>query len=209
MAMYKQKETRPAPSNTKGPIHWLKENLFSSVQSTILTLIALGFLLMIIPPFFQWAYIDATFAGETKEQCTNDGACWVFVKQKMDMFMYGFYPEMERWRLKLGLGLFIALMVSYRFIKSNKIKFALFNIFMISACILTIGGIFGLEHVPTDKWGGLMLSIVVAGVGIVFSFPIGIVVAFGRQSDLPIIKSVCVTYVEFIRGVPLITMLFM
>ena len=209
MAVYPQKETREAPSGSKGVIHWMKDNLFSSPLNIFLTFLGVGFLLLIIPPFVQWAYIDANFSGTSREQCGTDGACWVFVKEKMDMFMYGFYPEVERWRLKLGIFLFIALMVSYRFIKSNKAKFILFNLFMIITTILVIGGLFGLEYVPTDKWGGLMLSIVVAGVGIIFSFPIGIVVAFGRQSDLPIIRSVCITYVEFIRGVPLITILFM
>lgn len=209
MAVYTPKNTREAPSNTKGIVHWMKDNLFSSPLNTFLTLLGVGLLYLIIPPFIQWAYVDATFAGNTKEQCGPDGACWVFVKEKMDMFMYGFYPEAERWRLKLGLSLFAFMMIVFSSIKNNKAKFIIFNLYMVTAAILTIGGLFGLEFVPTDKWGGLMLSIVVAGVGIVFSFPIGIVVAFGRQSNLPIIRSVCVTYVEFIRGVPLITILFM
>ncbi len=209
MAIYEQKQALEAPANTKGFVHWAKDNLFSTPLNTVMTISGFLFLFWIIPPFLQWAYFDANFAGTTREQCTGDGACWVFIKMKMDMFMYGFYPEAEVWRLKLALALFVALLVAFRFLKSNKQKFASISLYFVTLFILINGGMFGLEHIPTEKWGGLMLTIVVASVGIIFSFPIGIIVAFGRQSKLPIIKSVCVTYVEFIRGVPLITILFM
>lgn len=209
MAVYPLKEAKQPPKNTKGALRWLKDNLFSSPLNTFLTLLGIYILYLIVPPFIQWAYIDANFVGTTREQCVGDGACWVFVKEKLDMFLYGFYPEDQRWRLMLGLVGFIALVIALKFIKNTKFKFALFSLYLVVATILVIGGIFGLEFIPTDKWGGLMLSIVVAATGIIFSFPIGIIVAFGRQSNLPIIKSVCVTYVEFIRGVPLITILFM
>jgi len=210
MAVYEQKPTRTAPSSAKGAVHWIHENLFSSPLNVALTLFGFWLLYIIIPPLVQWLYIDATFAGSTREDCAaNGGACWVFINAKMDMFMYGFYPADERWRINLGLGLFVVFLIALRFIASNKIKFALFNIYMVIATILVIGGVLGLEFVPTEKWGGLMLSIVVAATGIILSFPIGIIVALGRQSELPIIRSICVTYVEFIRGVPLITILFM
>jgi general L-amino acid transport system permease protein len=210
MAIYEQKPTRTAPSNAKGTIHWIHENLFSSPLNVLLTLFGFWLLYIIIPPLVQWLYVDATFVGTTREDCaSNNGACWVFINAKMDMFMYGFYPQAERWRINLGLGLFVAFLIALRFISNNKIKFALFNFYMVLACALVVGGVFGLEFVPTEKWGGLMLSIVVAAAGITLSFPIGIVVALGRQSQLPIIRSICITYVEFIRGVPLITILFM
>lgn len=209
MAVYNQKKARVAPSNTKGVIHWLKDNLFSTPLNTAMTFLGLAFLFWIIPPFLQWAYIDANFAGSTREDCTGDGACWVFVKMKLDMFMYGFYPESEIWRLNISLALFIVVFATFKYAKNLKLKFLVTSIYFITVFFLVNGGFFGLEQVPTDKWGGLMLTILVAAVGIVFSFPIGIVIAFGRASDLPIIRSVCVTYVEFIRGVPLITILFM
>ncbi len=209
MAVYEQKAVKKAPSNSKGVIHWLKSNLFSTPLNVAMTLLGLAILFWIIPPFVQWAYTDANFSGETRSDCTGDGACWVFVKMKLDLFMYGFYPQEELWRLKSVLGLFVVQLFAFKFFKSIKHKFISFSIYLIIAFILINGGIFGLEIVPTDKWGGLMLTIVVAVVGIVFSFPIGIIVAFGRASNLPIIRSVCVTYIEFIRGVPLITILFM
>jgi len=209
MAVYKEKQARIAPSNTKGTIHWMKDNLFSSPLNTLMTILGIAFLYSIIPPFFQWAYTDATFSGETRAQCTGDGACWTFVKMKMDMFMYGFYPEDQVWRLQTGIGLFFIVIAAFKLLKSIKQKIIVLNIYFFLAFILVNGGMFGLEVIPTDKWGGLMLTIVVAAVGIICSFPIGIIIAFGRASNLPIIRSVCVTYVEFIRGVPLITILFM
>lgn len=208
MAVYKEKPTKAAPPSSLGASAWIKENLFSTPLNSIMTLLGIYFLYLIIPPFFQWAYTDAHFAGDSRAQCTGDGACWTFVKMKMDMFMYGFYPKDQVWRLQTGIGLFFALLVAFKYLKSTKSKIITFSFYLIISFILVNGG-FGLEVIPTDKWGGLMLTIVVAAVGIICSFPIGIIIAFGRASNLPIIKSVCITYVEFIRGVPLITILFM
>ncbi len=209
MAVYEEKPTLEAPSGATGFIGWAKENLFSTPLNTIMTLLGVSLLYYIIPPFLQWAYFDANFAGTTKAQCTGDGACWVFIKMKIDLFMYGFYPEKELWRLKTIVILLIAIIIGFRFINKGKIKFFIVSLFFVSSLILVYGGVFGLEVVDTDRWGGLLLTIIVATVGIVFSFPIGIIIAFGRQSHLPIIRSISVTYVEMIRGVPLITILFM
>jgi len=209
VAVYNQVETREAPSNSKGMVHWLRTNLFSSPLNSAMTVLGIAFLLWIIPPFIKWSIIDAHFAGSTRAACTGDGACWVFVRAKMDMFMYGFYPEVERWRIHLTYGLFFVLIAAFKFLKHAMPKIIIATIYFIVAFILIRGGFFGLETVDTNKWGGLMLTIVVASVGIVCSFPIGIILAFGRASKLPIIKSVTVTYIEFIRGVPLITILFM
>ncbi len=209
MAVYEQKTVREAPANTKGAIHWLKENLFSTPSNIALTLLGIYLIFMTVPPFLQWAYFDANFAGDSRESCTNGGACWTFVKVKMDMFMYGFYPHDQVWRLQSAAGLFGLLIALFYVLKSDMQKIVAFTLYMIVALLLVNGGVFGLEVVETEKWGGLMLTIVVAAVGIVFSFPIGIILAFGRASNLPIIRSICVTYIEFIRGVPLITILFM
>ena len=209
MAVYEEKQTLEAPSSTTGFIHWAKENLFSTPVNTLMTFLGLALLYYIIPPFLQWAYFDANFAGTTKAQCTGDGACWIFIKMKIDLFMYGFYPAEELWRLKTIVMLFVAIIIGFRFIKKGSVKLSIIAFYFVLSLILVSGGIFGLESVSTDRWGGLMLTIIVASVGIVFSFPIGIIIAFGRQSNLPIIRSLSVTYVEMIRGVPLITILFM
>ncbi len=209
MAVYNKIEVREAPSNSKGLIHWMRENLFSSPLNTAMTILGIAFLIWVIPPFIKWSIIDANFKGTTRAACTGTGACWVFVKMKMDMFMYGFYPEAEKWRVNLTYGLFFAVIASFKFLRGAMLKVSIAAIYFIVAYFLIHGGYFGLVEVDTNKWGGLMLTIVVAAVGIVCSFPIGIIFAFGRASKLPIIKSVTVTYIEFIRGVPLITILFM
>jgi len=209
MATYEKKQERKAPSNTKGATFWIRENLFSSPLNVALTLLGVMILFWIIPPFVKWAYINANFAGSTREDCVSGGACWVFIRMKIDMFMYGFYPSNLRWRVNSVYGLFFVLIVAFKYLKSPLLKVALAHIYFIAGFFLVHGGFFGMETVPTDKWGGLMLTIMVAAVGIVAAFPLGVLLALGRASHLPIIKSISVTYIEFIRGVPLITILFM
>ncbi|WP_333804167.1 amino acid ABC transporter permease [Sulfurospirillum sp.] len=209
MAIYNKINERKAPSSTKGLTFWLRENLFSTPLNVALTLLGVMVLFWIIPPFVKWAYINANFVGTTREDCVSGGACWVFIRMKIDMFMYGFYPSDLRWRVNTIYGLFFALAAAFKYLKSPLVKIALAHVYFIVGFFLVHGGFFGMEAVPTDKWGGLMLTIMVAAVGIVAAFPLGVLLAFGRASHLPIIKSISVTYIEFIRGVPLITILFM
>ncbi|AOO65345.1 amino acid ABC transporter permease [Sulfurospirillum halorespirans] len=209
MAIYNKINERKAPSNTKGLTVWIRENLFSTPLNVALTLLGLMVLSWIIPPFVKWAYINADFAGTTREDCTSGGACWVFIRMKIDMFMYGFYPSELRWRINTVYGLFFVLIAAFKYLKRPLVKVVLAHIYFIVGFLLVHGGFFGIEMVPTDKWGGLMLTIMVAAVGIAAAFPLGVLLALGRASHLPIIKSISVTYIEFIRGVPLITILFM
>jgi len=209
MAVYNKVDPRKAPHNTKGAMHWIRDNLLSTPLNVALTALGIAILFIVIPPFIKWAYVNANFLGSTREDCTSGGACWVFVRMKIDMFMYGFYPSVERWRVNLVYVLFFGLIAAFKFLKKPLFKLVLMNLYFVLGFILVRGGYLGLEFVPTDKWGGLMLTILVAAVGIVCAFPIGVILALGRQSHLPIIKSISVTYIEFIRGVPLITILFM
>lgn len=206
MAIYEKKQTRPAPSSTKGFVHWIRENLFSDITSTVLTLLSFAILYIIIPPLLNWLIIDATWSG-TKEQISGDGARWIFIYEKFNQFIYGFYPEDQYWRPNLILVLFFVSIFTFKKLPTIG-KFVVIGTFPIVSFILLYGGL-GLEIIPTTKWGGLLLTIVVASVGIVASFPVGILFALGRQSKMPIIKTISVMYIEFIRGVPLITILFM
>ncbi|MDX1808210.1 MAG: amino acid ABC transporter permease [Sulfurospirillaceae bacterium] len=209
MAVYKKIETRDAPLSSRGIVLWMRENLFSSPLNVALTILGIALLLTIIPPFIKWAVVDAHFKGTTSDVCTGSGACWVFIKVKLSMFMYGFYPEVDRWRVNLAYGLFVVVIAAFKYFKHGVPKIAVATLYFIVAYILIRGGIFGLDGVNYNKWGGLMLTIVVSAVGILFSFPVGVLFALGRKSDLPIIKSISVTYIEVIRAVPLITVLFM
>jgi len=207
MAIYKTLEAKPAPLSSNGITRWIRGNLFPSITSSLLTLASLYFLYLIIPPLLEWMIFDATWSG-TKEEITNNGARWIYIYEKFDQFIYGFYPTELQWRPNLILVLFVVSIIAFKKILNTKIRIAIVILFPIISFILLYGGL-GLEVVPTSKWGGLLLTIVVASVGIVVSFPIGIIFALGRQSNMPIIKTISIIYIEFIRGVPLITLLFM
>ena len=202
------------PASTIGVIGWFRKNLFDGYANSVLTLFALYLLYLYVPPLINWLFLDAVWTGDSREVCEVEGAgaCWAFIDNRFSQFMYGFYPEELRWRPNTAGLLLIALMIPL-FLKSFNYKwqlggFILF-IYPFIAYILIHGGSFGLETVETAKWGGLMLTLVLSAVGIVAALPIGIVLALGRRSEMPIVKSVCVIFIEFWRGVPLITVLFM
>lgn len=212
MAQARTTQTPQPARVTRAAIGWLRQNLFSSPLNAALTLLALYLLWVSVPPLVQWALIDADFLGETRADCDGDGACWVFVTTRFDQFMYGFYPQGERWRVDLTLTLFVVLLAPLfveRFRHKRALTLALVFGFPVLAYVLLYGGVPGLVAVETARWGGLMLTLVIAVVGIVLSLPLGILLALGRRSELPVIKAFCITYIELWRGVPLITVLFM
>jgi len=210
MAVYELRTARPAPSSLRGPIHWMKENLFATPADIIQTIVIFSFLFWIVPLFLDWALFNASFVGTTKADATGTGANWIYVKEKMDMFIYGFYPQEEMYRVNIVFGLFFVTVIFFKYIaRTFTQKAFIFILYPVISFILIKGGYFGFVEIPTDKWGGLLLTLIIASVGIVVSIPLGTVLALGRQSDLPIIKNLSVFYIEFIRGVPIITMLFM
>lgn len=315
----------PAPPSEVGVIGWLRKNLFSSWINTAITLAGLAILYWTLPPVVEWAIFDANWLGDSREACLSplgnpDGACWVFIKVRSGMLMYGFYPEAERWRINftfillaaavgpllaapvlapryraastvlftaagvgtslvlfgilpavvaaayltapmllsrisrsttipasgfsfgrfglvagatagayvaaglvassMGAGLdgpvaFVAasLMLLLLTLKNGSVQtwrfFLLLTVYPAIATICFLGGGFGLPPVETDQWGGLFLTMVIAGIGMAASFPIGILLALGRRSHMPVIRNLCIGFIELIRGVPLISVLFM
>ena len=203
---------QPAPSDTKGPIHWLKHNLFSSPLNVLLTLFALYLLYLLIPPAVQWALIDADWFAQTRDGCSREGACWAYIANRFGQTIYGFYPEAEQWRVNTAFILFILLCLPLfitRFPKKAWLGGFILLVFPFIAYALIHGGSFGLAEIGTDKWGGLMLTLIISIVGIAVALPLGILLALGRRSQMPIVKSISVLFIEFWRGVPLITVLFM
>jgi general L-amino acid transport system permease protein len=191
--------------------NWMRSNLFSSPLNTALTAACVLLLFLAVPPALDWLIIDANFAGDGRASCTGGGACWVFVKARLGQFLYGFYPEGERWRVILAFALLLigtAPLVRLRFPRKALIAALLLCAYLAIAVLLFHGGA-GLSTVETAKWGGLFLTLVVAGVGITASFPIGIALALGRRSRMPVIRALCIAFIELVRGVPLITVLFM
>lgn len=212
MSVFEQQTNKKPPASSVGIIAWLRINLFSSLFNSVLTVSALYLLYLIIPTLANWMLFNADFAATSNNECTKDGACWAYVIEKIDLFIYGFYPTDSYWRIQLTFVLAAFIIAFMRLIRGYKQRFKVLAILLLTypimAFLLLYGG-FGLPVIETHQWGGLMLTVVVAVVGIVASFPLGILLALGRQSKMKIIRLFSVVYIEFIRGVPLITILFM
>jgi len=190
----------------------LNKNINSNWFNAILTLLIIFALIQNIPPLLNWLFFDANFVGETKEECTGSGACWIFIKTWFPRLIYGLYPNAEIWRINLTFLMLIALVIS-GFLVPPKIKkyiiiFLLF-IFPFIAINLISGGNFGLVWVETNAWGGLSLTFIISIFALLFCFPIGMFLALGRRSSAPVIRYSSIGFIEFWRGVPLITVLFM
>src|SRR3954469_8872064 len=205
--------TPPAPAG--GPIRWLRQSLFSSIGNSIVTLACIAFLAWALPPLIRWAFIDAVWSGPDRTVCVPEsvGACWAFVNAKLGQFIYGRYPDPQRWRVNLAILLLLAGLVpmavpSAPFKRENALYLIL--VFPIAAFALLYGlPVIGLPLVDTALWGGLMLTLVVAIVGMATSLPFGIALALGRRSRLPVVRILSTVFIEVVRGVPLITVLYM
>jgi len=190
----------------------LNKNINSNNLNALLTLFTIFIIIKSIPPMLDWFILDANFLGNSKEDCTGDGACWVFIKVWFNRFMYGLYPDAEQWRINAAF-LILFTIVGVSFFVSEKLKkyFVLFLVFVFPfvGIKLISGGSFGLEYVESAAWGGLSLTFIISAFAILFCFPIGVLLALGRRSSLPAIKYISIGFIELWRGVPLITVLFM
>ena len=193
-----------------GVFKWMKLNLFNGIFNSILTVITLFFLLKIIPPFVQWAFIDS-FWMSTAEQCrAGNGACWSMITANFRFIIFGFYPYELHWRPSVAM----IILVSLLFYSKNRDhwKISLAYVWIAGLAIMGIlmrGGILGLTPVESDQWGGLPLTLMLSVFGMFAAYPLGIFLALGRRSKMPAIRTISILYIEMIRGVPLISMLFM
>ncbi|MEZ8989834.1 amino acid ABC transporter permease [Vibrio breoganii] len=212
MSIHQFQPDLPPPSSSVGVVGWLRKNLFSSPLNSIVSVL-LGYIaFLLFSNVLSWAFVNADWVGTTRDDCTSAGACWVFISVRWEQFMYGFYPEAELWRPRLfyaTLAIFVAALMYEKTPKRTWIWLLFVNVYPFIIAALLYGGVFGLEVVDTHKWGGLLVTLIIALVGIVVSLPIGVVLALGRRSEMPIIRSMCTIYIEVWRGVPLITVLFM
>ena len=190
----------------------LNKNINSNNFNALLTLFTIFIIIKSIPPMLDWFILEANFVGNSKDDCTGDGACWVFIKVWFNRFMYGLYPNAEQWRINTAFLILFAI-VGVSFFVSEKLKkyFILFLVFVFPflGIKLISGGSFGLEYVESAAWGGLSLTFIISAFAILFCFPIGVILALGRRSSLPAIKYISIGFIELWRGVPLITVLFM
>lgn len=204
------REYLAAPSSKVGPLAWLRKNLFNSWYNSLLTVLTVLALCYIVPPFFKWAFIDSLW-NSSAEACRDiEGACWSIVPQNIKFIILGFFPEGQEWRPILAMILLLALVI-YSKEKSrwNKLLAWMWPIGLIVMGALMYGGLFGMPVVETDQWSGLPLTMMLSFFGMVMAYPLGVLLALGRQSKMPAIKTLCVVYIEMIRGVPLISLLFM
>jgi general L-amino acid transport system permease protein len=201
--------TRP-PARAKGAVGWARENLFSGVFNSILTLLCIGLLAVTIPPLIRWAFIDAIWRAPNGAACHGGGACWAFIGEKIRFILFGFFPSGEIWRPILVVVIFLLMIVGScdRRMWGRRLV-GLWAAGLLAVYLLMHGGFAGLGTVETRLWSGLPLTLIIAVVAMVFAFPLAILLALGRRSQLPAVRAICIGYIELIRGVPLITFLFM
>jgi len=202
---------RPAPNRTEGPVAWLRHNLFGDVKTSLATVIIGGLLLWYLPGLLNWALFSASWRPNF-DACRADGvgACWGVVAAKYRLILLGRYPFDEQWRPVLATALMVGLLVaSCMRMFWHRWLAVLWVVVLVTVFTLMYGGKLGLSVVETDRWGGLPLTIMLSSLSIVMAFPIALLVALGKRSRMPAIRSFCVIYIELIRGVPVISVLFM
>jgi len=213
-------EPRRAPITLIGPIAWARENLFANWWSTAITLAMIYLIVKFTIGFVSWAFINAVWSvpvaangvanTEACRAVKGFGACWAVITEKHRFILFGTYPYEEHWRPALVCLLFIGLYVVSAMRRFWRWELALVWVGTLTLIgVLMWGGILGMPYVPQERWGGLPITLILATFGLAFAFPLSILVALGRRSRLPAIKALCVIYVELIRGVPLISLLFM
>ena len=203
--------TLPPPSEAIPLLKWLRDNFFGSVGNTITTLIFLAFLVYVLPAFVRWAFVDAVWATADHTVCRQaEGACWAVIGEKHRPMLFGVYPYDEHWRLVVALTVYLGaiLITVQRRFWAPLILIPLWLATLTTVAILLWGGVFGLTFVDTTQWGGLPLTMVLFTGTVVIGLPVAVLLALGRQSKLPLVKAVCITFIECLRGVPLITILF-
>ncbi len=200
---------QPPPFESAGIIGWLKDNLFSTKTNALLSMAGILFLINVIPPMASWAIIDASWSLSGSTSPHQTGANWSFIFVKFRVLMLGLYPEQLAWRPVLAFLLFAGT-CTLTFFRILSTRYMIITWFLLPIPLfLLVNGGYGLMPVDQSLWGGLMLSTGLAAIGILWSIPFGILLALGRRSGLPVVKTLCIATIECIRGVPLITILFM
>jgi len=205
----------PPPLMSSGALAWVRANLFSSPANSAATILILALVLWLAPPLVEWATVNAIWSAPDGALCRTqqDGACWAFIAQKMGYLLYGSYPEDQRWRVDLTEAIGALLIVWLLWPGAPRRGFGsrlFFVIYPVVAFVLLVGApALGLPRVDTILWGGVFVSLLTALFGIVVSLPLGVLLALGRRSALPFVRAASVVFIEFVRGVPFITVLFM
>ena len=205
-----QTEGLRAPVIRIGVVQWTKANLFNGVFNSILTIVTLFFLYKVIPPFVKWAFIDSLWFSSAEQCRAGAGACWSIIPANIRFIIFGFYPHELHWRPFVAMIMLVGLLFySKNRDHWNKSLGYIWIAGLLTMGILMRGGLFGLTPVESDQWGGLPLTLMLSFFGMFAAYPLGVLLALGRRSKMPAVKTVCILYIELIRGVPLISLLFM
>jgi len=204
------REQLKPPVTRVGALGWARANLFNGWFNSLLTLAVLWVLWEVVPPLVRWALVDSRWTGTGAECREAAGACWAIVPANIRFILFGFYPQPEQWRPAVAMALLVGLL----FYSRNRAhwKKSLGYAWLVGLVVLGVlmrGGVPGLPGVETALWSGLPLTMLLAVFGMVAAYPLGVMLALGRRSRMPAIKTLCVVYIELIRGVPLISLLFM
>jgi len=210
-AVFQPIAARPAPVKTEGLVPWIRRNLFANWQSTVTTVALVALFVYWLPGLADWALFKAVFQRDAGvcQEARGTGACWGVIAEKYRLIIFGYYPFEQQWRPEIATLLLVGLLVASCIRTFWKPWLAALWVVVLALFFWLMYGGFGLPVVPTDRWGGLPLTIMLASLSIVLAFPLSVLVALGRRSELPAIRSFCIIYVELIRGVPLISVLFM
>ena len=211
-AVFQPIPPRTPPVKQAGLVHWVRTNLFADWKSALTTVVMIALALYFLPRLADWAIFQAVFQPNAAvcQQARGTGACWGVIAEKYRLIIFGRYPYADQWRPEIATGLLVGLLMLSCIRRFWKPWLPLVWVAVLAAFFaLMYGGVAGLSVVTTDRWGGLPLTIMLATLSIVLAFPISVLVALGRRSKLPAIRTFCVIYVELIRGVPLISVLFM
>jgi general L-amino acid transport system permease protein len=203
---------RPSPVRMGGPVRWMQRNLFDSAGSAVATLLIVGLVAWVLPGLWAWMVSGAVFAPDADacQAARGSGACWGVVPEKYRVILFGRFPYEEHWRPLVATILMLAgLVVSCIPMFWRRWLILVWVAILAQFFVLIGGGWFGLSEVRTDLWGGLPLTVMLTVLSLFLAFPLAVVVALGRRGPLPAIRSICILYVELIRGVPLISVLFM
>ena len=191
---------------------WLRENLFGSWPSALATLAILWLAWTLVPPLVEWAFVDAVWSAPDSRPCRAEGAgaCWALIAEKHRFILFGTYPYEQHWRPGLGILVLLVLYVASALRRFWRPALALAWVGGLALIgWLMWGGFAGLSYVENERWGGLMLTLLLATFGLAIAFPISILLALGRRSQLPAVRALAVLWIELVRGVPLISLLFM
>jgi general L-amino acid transport system permease protein len=206
-----QIEVVKPPPTSVGVLGWIKSNLFNGYFNSFLTLVTLFILYKTVPPFVRWAFIDSVWRPDCSGACKKAaGACWSVITSNIRFIIFGFYPYDQQWRPLISMLLLFGLI--YYSSKNKNWKKSLIYVWVVGLFVmgtLMKGGIFGLISVESTKWGGLPLTLLLSVFGLTAAYPLGVVLALGRRSEMPGIRWLSIVYIELIRGVPLISLLFM